>query len=260
MPTLKDNDFMHDICKLHLEEPAKQRLMEHLERDIAFLQENNLMDYSALIGIHDVELASNEFDDPSASMPAVDIGGARHRGSAGEILASAGDGLGELFEERLFGGTHRAHSSHNPRENIGVGSYSSVGGGMPHDLCEALSDLSPPNSDDFDTLLASGAPDDNSNLTPPESPSDVSLRFQSFTGELSPNTEFYGFRGSPSLGRPVIYFIAIVDILTRYGMRKRTAQTYKTVKHGGANADQITTVRPDVYARRLLDFLGHCVE
>uniref|UniRef100_A0A0R3U006 PIPK domain-containing protein n=1 Tax=Rodentolepis nana TaxID=102285 RepID=A0A0R3U006_RODNA len=38
-------------------------------------------------------------------------------------------------------------------------------------------------------------------------------------------------------------------------MRKRTAQTYKTVKHGGANADQITTVRPEVYGKRLLDFL-----
>ncbi|KAL5966628.1 hypothetical protein TSMEX_005631 [Taenia solium] len=62
------------------------------------------------------------------------------------------------------------------------------------------------------------------------------------------------------LGRSVIYFIALIDILTRYGMRKRTAQTYKTVKHGGANADQITTVRPEVYGRRLLDFLRNCIE
>ncbi|VDN14544.1 unnamed protein product [Dibothriocephalus latus] len=96
------------------------------------------------------------------------------------------------------------------------------------------------------------------NLTPPESPSDLSYRLKPFAGELNPNTEFYGIKGSPNLGRPVIYFIAVIDILTRYGMRKRTAQTYKTVKHGAGS--EITTVRPEVYGRRLLDFIGNCIE
>lgn len=35
LPTLKDNDFMHDVCKLYLEEQDKQRVLEHLTRDIA---------------------------------------------------------------------------------------------------------------------------------------------------------------------------------------------------------------------------------
>lgn len=35
LPTLKDNDFMNDICELNLEESSKQRLLENLERDIA---------------------------------------------------------------------------------------------------------------------------------------------------------------------------------------------------------------------------------
>lgn len=52
--------------------------------------------------------------------------------------------------------------------------------------------------------------------------------------------------------------MAVIDILTRYGMRKRTAQTYKTVKHGvGA---EISTVKPELYARRFLDFITQAIE
>lgn len=280
LPTLKDNDFMNDICELHLEESAKQRLLEHLERDIAFLQDNNLMDYSALIGIHDVELAvDNDMEEasgtglgyPASASPVnVEVGSGTtaggvgiagmggHRGSGAEMLASAGDGLGEIFEERLFGPTHSNTASFIP-SSLPVGSFphAGVGVGLSN---EPFSDFSPPNSENFDTLVALGSAEEGA-YTPPESPSDdLSHRFQPFTGDLNPISEFYAFRGSPSLGRPVIYFIALIDILTRYGMRKRTAQTYKTVKHGGANADQITTVRPEVYGRRLLDFLRNCIE
>ncbi|VUZ57454.1 unnamed protein product [Hymenolepis diminuta] len=285
LPTLKDNDFMNDICELHLEESAKQRLLENLERDIAFLQENNLMDYSALIGIHDVELAApyNEQDEASApgnsgSLPgghpssasptALEIAtgvpsSGAHRGSAGEMLASAGDGLGEIFEEKLFGPS----SNHNappmgPSSAFPVGSHPmSIGGGVGGGVGnESFVDFSPSNSEDLDAMAGGGSAEDGA-YTPPDSPTDdVLYRLQPFTGELSPVSEFYAFRGSPSIGRPVVYFIAVIDILTRYGMRKRTAQTYKTVKHGGANADQITTVRPEVYGKRLLDFLRNCIQ
>lgn len=50
-----------------------------------------------------------------------------------------------------------------------------------------------------------------------------------------------------------IYFLALIDILTHYGMKKRTAQAAKAVKHG-ANAE-ISTVKPEQYARRFLDFI-----
>ncbi|VDM35249.1 unnamed protein product [Hydatigera taeniaeformis] len=177
LPTLKDNDFMNDICELHLEESAKERLLEHLERDIA---ENNLMDYSALIGIHDVELAvDNDPEEGSGtgvgfftsaspitmemgssatagSVGVVGVGG--HRGSGPEMLASAGDGLGEVFEERLFGPNHSAASfipSSFPMSSFthpGGGGGGSVGIGS-----EPFSDFSPPNSENFDTLVAGGS-------------------------------------------------------------------------------------------------------
>uniref|UniRef100_A0A1I8F4D6 PIPK domain-containing protein n=1 Tax=Macrostomum lignano TaxID=282301 RepID=A0A1I8F4D6_9PLAT len=40
------------------------------------------------------------------------------------------------------------------------------------------------------------------------------------------------------------YFLGIIDILTSYGVRKRTASNYKSMKHGYNNENQLSTVRP----------------
>ena len=47
--------------------------------------------------------------------------------------------------------------------------------------------------------------------------------------------------------------MALIDILTHYGMKKRTAQAAKTMKHGAGA--EISTVRPDQYAKRFMDFI-----
>ena len=56
-----------------------------------------------------------------------------------------------------------------------------------------------------------------------------------------------------SPARNEIYFLALVDILTHYGVKKRTAQAAKTVKHG--SGAEISTVRPEQYAKRFLEFV-----
>jgi len=56
-----------------------------------------------------------------------------------------------------------------------------------------------------------------------------------------------------------IYFIGLVDVLTYYGVKKKTASAAKTVKYGAAEAENISTVRPDQYARRLVDFIAQRV-
>jgi 1-phosphatidylinositol-5-phosphate 4-kinase len=58
------------------------------------------------------------------------------------------------------------------------------------------------------------------------------------------------FTGS---GRNEIYFMALIDILTHYGVKKRSAAAAKTVKYG-ANAE-ISTVKPEQYARRFIEFV-----
>ena len=54
--------------------------------------------------------------------------------------------------------------------------------------------------------------------------------------------------------RRELYHIGIIDILTNYGMKKKSAHVAKT-KLSGSDADGISTVRPEIYARRFLDFI-----
>lgn len=57
--------------------------------------------------------------------------------------------------------------------------------------------------------------------------------------------------------QPQIYYLAIIDVLTNYGARKRAAHAAKTMKHGAGA--EISTVRPETYARRFLEFLSRVI-
>lgn len=52
--------------------------------------------------------------------------------------------------------------------------------------------------------------------------------------------------------------MALIDILTHYGMKKRTANAAKQVKHG--SGAEISTVKPEQYAKRFTDFVSKIIE
>ncbi|XP_019635978.1 PREDICTED: phosphatidylinositol 5-phosphate 4-kinase type-2 alpha-like isoform X1 [Branchiostoma belcheri] len=60
LPTYKDNDFVKERETLKIGETQKERLLGILKRDSDFLVTLNLMDYSLLLGVHDVERAEQE--------------------------------------------------------------------------------------------------------------------------------------------------------------------------------------------------------
>ncbi|NP_001084254.1 phosphatidylinositol-5-phosphate 4-kinase, type II, beta L homeolog [Xenopus laevis] len=60
LPTLKDNDFLNEGQKLHVGEENKKIFLEKLKRDVEFLSVLKIMDYSLLVGLHDVERAEQE--------------------------------------------------------------------------------------------------------------------------------------------------------------------------------------------------------
>jgi Phosphatidylinositol-4-phosphate 5-Kinase len=60
LPTFKDNDFIKKGIKIIIGLDAKQKLNERLKCDVEFLSKLHLMDYSLLIGIHDIRQAADD--------------------------------------------------------------------------------------------------------------------------------------------------------------------------------------------------------
>lgn len=56
-PTFKDNDLISEGRSIAIGPDAKKEFMEKLTRDVDFLCGLKMMDYSLLIGVHDVERA-----------------------------------------------------------------------------------------------------------------------------------------------------------------------------------------------------------
>ncbi|XP_069509698.1 phosphatidylinositol 5-phosphate 4-kinase type-2 gamma [Ambystoma mexicanum] len=63
LPTLKDVDFLNTSQKVYVTEEQKNVFMEKLKRDVEFLVQLKIMDYSLLLGIHDVNRAEQEEGD-----------------------------------------------------------------------------------------------------------------------------------------------------------------------------------------------------
>ncbi|XP_052091821.1 phosphatidylinositol 5-phosphate 4-kinase type-2 alpha-like [Mytilus californianus] len=113
--------------------------------------------------------------------------------------------------------------------------------------------------DDSNEENENGYDDDQNGMggvpTPPDSPQLIQAPFN---GDIDSTIERFAMKCSEDCPRREVYFLAMIDILTKYGVKKRTAQAAKTMKHG-ANAE-ISTVKPEQYARRFLDFVSKCIE
>ncbi|XP_055337312.1 phosphatidylinositol 5-phosphate 4-kinase type-2 alpha-like [Paramacrobiotus metropolitanus] len=99
----------------------------------------------------------------------------------------------------------------------------------------------------------------NSDNSPPESPGIVNSENKDPNAPslFAHPVEIISIPSSDNAPKKSIYFVAIIDILTHYGMKKRTAQAAKTVKHG--SHAQISTIPPDQYAKRFLDFMENII-
>ena len=185
-PTFKDNDFLNDGVKICIGEEAKAKLMETLKADVDFLTKLHIMDYSLLLGVHNIDANDDDY--------------AHDDGADGE------DGEADCDEE-----------------------YDSGGSGVA--------------------------------LTPPDSPSPGNREAGGPNGvaKIDPEKDIYAIPSRSSSARREIYFLGIVDILTHYGMKKQAAKVAKAVKYG-SSVDGISTVEPDQYANRFLEFISKAIE
>uniref|UniRef100_A0A8C9W3U0 Phosphatidylinositol 5-phosphate 4-kinase type-2 gamma n=1 Tax=Scleropages formosus TaxID=113540 RepID=A0A8C9W3U0_SCLFO len=176
LPTFKDVDFRNNMQKVHVSEEQKEKFMEKLKRDVEFLVKLKIMDYSLLLGIHDVgraEREEEEMEEPCA-----------------EEEAEPENGLAPAPT---------------------VGSY----GTSPEGIAGYLNSCKP--------------------LGP---------------GEFDPYIDVYALKSIPG---EEVYFMGLIDVLTQYDTKKKAAHAAKTVKHGAGA--EISTVHPEQYAKRFLDFI-----
>lgn len=99
--------------------------------------------------------------------------------------------------------------------------------------------------------------------TPPDSPlvkeHSLGREYEFAAGDIVPELDIYAIPSCEAAPIKEIYFVAIIDVLTHYGVKKQAAKAAKTVKYGG-NVDGISTCDPEQYARRFIDFMTKAIE
>ncbi|XP_028929795.1 phosphatidylinositol 5-phosphate 4-kinase type-2 gamma isoform X2 [Ornithorhynchus anatinus] len=178
LPTLKDMDFLNKNQKIYVGEEERKVFLEKLKRDVEFLVQLKIMDYSLLLGIHDVERAEQEQEQEQELDGEGDSGATPHLLPPGSY-GSSPEGIG---------GSVHAHRPLGPGE--------------------------------FESLI-----------------------------------DVYAVRSAQGAPQQEVYFMGVIDILTQYDARKKAAHAAKTVKHGAGA--EISTVHPEQYAKRFLDFISN---
>ncbi|RZF31950.1 hypothetical protein LSTR_LSTR012420 [Laodelphax striatellus] len=96
--------------------------------------------------------------------------------------------------------------------------------------------------------------------TPPDSPHqllrETSLQYE---GGIVPELDIYAIPSSENAPVKEIYFLALIDVLTHYGVKKQAAKAAKTVKYG-SNVDGISTCDPEQYGKRFIEFVSKAIE
>ncbi|XP_043823280.1 phosphatidylinositol 5-phosphate 4-kinase type-2 gamma isoform X3 [Dromiciops gliroides] len=180
LPTLKDMDFLNKNQKVYIGEEEKRVFLEKLKRDVEFLVQLKIMDYSLLLGIHDIVRGTEPEEE----------GPGREEEPEGE-----GD-CGMAGPPALVGSCGTSPE--------GIGGY-----------IHAHRPLGP--------------------------------------GEFESFIDVYAIRSAEGAPQKEVYFMGLIDILTQYDAKKKAAHAAKTVKHGAGA--EISTVHPDQYAKRFLDFI-----
>lgn len=190
LPTLKDNDFVKEGLKIHIGDTAKEKLLETLTADVGFLSKLHLMDYSLLLGIHDVA-------------------------------------RGEIENKERLEREDEENEENEEDEDSGSG-LENRGGGERYTY---------------------------GRTTPPDSPGQL-LQYE---GAIIPEIDIYAIPSCEAASVKEIYFLALIDVLTHYGVKKQAAKAAKTVKYG-SNVDGISTCDPEQYGKRFIDFISKAIE
>ncbi|KAI6649686.1 Phosphatidylinositol 5-phosphate 4-kinase type-2 beta-like [Oopsacas minuta] len=254
-PTLKDLDFLSDYDKLNVSKEAKVYLLSTLKEDVNFLASQNLMDYSMLIGVHDC-LQDPELDEEVLPLDVV------------EDNSSGDDGLGPEANPPVPG----TEASFLPSQLPSTAEEPDVTPATNLKPKPFIADNSkdaevaenegfwPVVDKSIDVYCLPYVPDISTLKLIETSPEPVTKSIPS-NDPIATTPGDYDVipKESASLQQPTaeLYFMGLVDILTNYGTKKKTAHAAKTVKH--KTSTQISTVNSEQYARRFIEFIDKCI-
>uniref|UniRef100_A0A2P2I218 Phosphatidylinositol 4-phosphate 5-kinase type-1 alpha-like n=1 Tax=Hirondellea gigas TaxID=1518452 RepID=A0A2P2I218_9CRUS len=216
-PTFKDLDFMeHHPDGILLEADTYKALMNTLERDCRVLASFKIMDYSLLVGIHNLDLAAKDKQE-------------RANGRAARICISS------VVPETV-------EVSKSKKKVVAVPSGSSSSGADGEDDFMddegGLSGLSRSRSINRQRLVAH------------------STAMESIQADADPIDEEDhvppgGIPARNVKGERLLLFLGIIDILQSYRLKKKIEHTIKSMVTDG---DTISVHRPNFYAQRFQKF------
>ncbi|XP_028854912.1 phosphatidylinositol 5-phosphate 4-kinase type-2 gamma-like isoform X2 [Denticeps clupeoides] len=119
---------------------------------------------------------------------------------------------------------------------------------------EELDGSSSEEEEDRENGLPSSLPPVGSCSTSPEGIAGYMNSCKAFgPGEFDPLIDVYAIQSAAGAPQREVYFMGLIDVLTQYDAKKKAAHAAKTVKHGAGA--EISTVHPEQYAKRFLEFI-----
>ncbi|KAF1786006.1 Phosphatidylinositol-4-phosphate 5-kinase, N-terminal domain [Phytophthora cactorum] len=257
---LKDNDLLEKGFHLQMGMARRAIFLVQLRKDVEFLKQMKIMDYSLLIGVHDsgCELQNDLYTGTPTSDSSESVT-SEQGGSSKSLPASPARSDPELAVSVPQSRPYR--SSSMPDNDIHL---------QPPPVLSAISSiqtrlaLSPPNTPTgSEGRMSLDLDSDNDS----ETSSDGGFSFGNAFGDFSPANRTYaeysesvfckdegGIYGRDRHGRKngFVYFLGIIDILQQYNTRKIAETFIKGLRH---NRKQISSVNPDFYGDRFIEFM-----
>jgi 1-phosphatidylinositol-4-phosphate 5-kinase len=225
-PTYKDLDFMEMYPDgIHLQPELYQSLMNSIQRDCRVLESFKIMDYSLLIGVHNVEQAAREATvqvDPqdgnsSSNQLAISDNDSSSTGTAGNHQLERQGSF--QMRERMIAHSTALESITMEADSVSIAATVSATAYTSNYLVENTEDFAEDETDEDDAI----------------------------------NNVWGGIPAKNKKGEKLLLFIGIIDILQSYHMMKKMEHFWKSLVHDG---DTVSVHQPGFYARRFQNFLS----
>lgn len=245
--TLKDLNWLNSKQSLKLSPGMKEAFLDQVQRDVELLAHLKIMDYSLLMGVHNMkEVVSpilnmnNEIPDravqstpssPTTLVRTPSVSGQNYRHRDLRRMVTPREGPITLSQLSL--------TPLNNSQPVGSNHIASNQGTATSDRPLGQTFVAP-----LQAILSGEAV-----MTQQQSVGMQHNIFYQFEGGIrSQNTD-----GTPG---DSIYFLGIIDLLTNYGPRKRLENLWKGFGRSDEIKSQISAVPPQRYANRFRDFVS----